>query len=158
VIGGGQLVHPQFLLFRMPAAERPGYLADLRSRCFPVDPGILAQDMRVFSNGQRRVVRAMRNFAAAGVPAWPVCYEDFLQEPRPFLAGMLERLSLDLPPEVLKTEYVKVSREDMREQVGNLAELEAAPAICEQLDRWWETCAMLEALAARAPAEVAAAT
>lgn len=158
VIGGGTLVHPQFLLFRMPLAERPGYLADLRSRHFPVDPEVLARDMRGFIGEKQRVVRAMRVFAAAGVPAWPVWYEDFAREPRPFLAGMLDRLGLDMPPEVLETEYVKVSREDMREQVENLAELEAAPGIREQVERWQETCAMLEALAAREPAEAAAPT
>jgi len=155
VIGGGTQVHPQFLLMDMPPAQRPGYLEDLRTRRFPVDPEALAREMCAFIAGKRSLLSAMRAFAAAGVPAWPIWYEDFAREPGPFLARMLDRLGLDMPPAVLETEYVKVSRADMREQVENLAELEAHPAIREQATRWQETCAMLEALAAREPAGAA---
>jgi hypothetical protein len=55
-------------------------------------------------------------------------------------------MGLELQPAVLRTEYVKMSREDMRGQVDNPEELEACPVIRQLLREWRQTCAEIEAL------------
>lgn len=147
VVGGGELVHPQFAVVEMPEAERPAYLAALRSRRFRVEPGRLAAEMREHLGAKRAVLDAMAGFAARGIPVRPLWYEEFRDAPEPFLTALLARLGLKLWRQVLRTEYVKVSREDMREQVENPAELEADPAIRGLLEEWARYCAEVEALA-----------
>jgi hypothetical protein len=147
VIGGGRLVHPQFTVVEMPEAERPAYLAALRARRFRVEPGGLAAEMRAHIGAKRGLFGAMAGFAARGIPVRPLWYEEYQAAPEPFLTALLARLGLKLWPQVLRTEYVKVSREDMREQVENPAELEADPEIRRLLEEWGRFCAEVEALA-----------
>ena len=148
VIGGGTLVHPQFLYMEMAPEERPGYVEQLRTRRFRVDHGPVERDMREQIDAKRAVLGAMRHFAAAGVPVHPIWYEDFAADARAFLEAVLQRMGLELRPAVLQTEYVKMSREDVRDQVENLEELEARPAIRGLLREWRRTCAEIEALGA----------
>lgn len=146
VIGGGVLRHPQFELLSMPAERHDAFRAGLRAQRFRVDPGLLAAEMRGQVQSKARILGAMRDFAAAGVPLRPIWYEDFLAAPLPFLAGMLDALGLGWHPAARESEYVKMSRADLREQVENLAELEAAPEIAALLVRWAEIAAGYAAL------------
>jgi hypothetical protein len=151
VVGGGALVHPQFTVIEMPEAERPAYLAALRARRFRVEPGRLAAELREHIAAKRAVLDAMAGFAARGIPVRPLWYEEFRDAPEPFLTALLARLGLKLWRQVLRTEYVKVSREDMREQVENPAELEADPEIRGLLEEWARFCAEVEAMASGSP-------
>jgi hypothetical protein len=75
VIGGGTLVHPQFVYMSMDPEKRPGYLEELRAQRFRVDCGPVRQDMRGLIDAKQAMLEAMRGFVAAGVPVRPIWYE-----------------------------------------------------------------------------------
>lgn len=146
VIGGGVLRHPQFELLSMPAERHDAFRADLRARRFRVEPALLAAEMEGQVESKARILEALRVFAAAGVALRPLWYEDFLAAPLPFLTAMLDALGLPWDAAARESEYVKMSRADLREQVENLAELEAAPEIAALVARWAEVAAGYAAL------------
>jgi hypothetical protein len=147
VIGGGVLRHPQFEILSLPPEQREGYRAGLQRQRFAVDVAALAAEMRGQVASKRRILGAMAGFAARGVRLVPLWYEDFLAAPEPFLAGMLAALDLPWHAAVRESEYVEMSRPDLREQVENLAELEAAPEVRSLLEEWAEVAAGYAVLA-----------
>jgi hypothetical protein len=146
VIGGGTLRHPQFEILALPPAQRASFRAGLQAQRFTVDPALLAEEMRGQVRSKRRILGALAGFAAQGVPLRPVWYEDFLAAPQPFLVGMLAALGLPWEPAVAESEYVKMSRPDLRPQVENLAEIEGDPVLRGLEAEWAEIAAGYAAL------------
>ncbi|MBX9699613.1 MAG: hypothetical protein K2X74_09255, partial [Acetobacteraceae bacterium] len=135
-IGGGVLRHPQFEALALRPDGRAALRAELWETRFAVDVAILAAEMRGQVEAKRATLGAVRDFSARGVPMRPIWYEDFLTTPEPILAGMLAALGQPWDAAVRESEYQKMSRPDLREQVENLPALERSSEIADLLGEW----------------------
>ena len=132
--------HVQFAVIDMTPDERADYLERLRGRRFHVDPDCFAAQIEEFVDGKSAFLEWRAVFVAAGVPTATIVYEDFLRDKQGFLMAFAQRIGLDWHPEMADSHSPKVNREDMRGQVENIAEIEAAPRIVALLARWDEFC------------------
>lgn len=139
-LGEAHTGHVQFAVVEMGAEERAAYLARLRARRFHVELDRLVRRLSEFVEQKSAFLDRQAAFLAAGLRPETLVYEDFVADKRRFLTRIVERIGLDYVEEMQDSHSPKVNREDMRDQVENIAEIERSSAIRALLARWDEFC------------------
>ncbi len=119
------IYHPQFELMKMSPSQRKSRIEELRSRSFSVDVESFVEIMQSVIERKVKIQSVTRQMDRNGVVVKHVFYEDFLQNKRGFLTALLAEMDLEFEEVVTESNFVKVNRSDMRDQVLNIDELEA---------------------------------
>ncbi|QOC23794.1 hypothetical protein IC757_06615 [Wenzhouxiangella sp. AB-CW3] len=125
VIGGGKGVHhPQFKLKKLSEDDQEAYIEEVRNRMFSVDIGELKNYLKKYVESKSALASKAGVMRERGVPVSLCSYEDFLEDKARFLGRLLSLIGLEFEDAVLASDFKKVNREDIREQVANLGEVE----------------------------------
>lgn len=125
VLGDGAAVyHPQFDVMKMSERRREERLNELRGRAFNIDVDRFVELMQDTVESKVLLQSKAEYMEKKGVSVKYVFYEDFLNDKRAFLTTLLSEIGLEFEGVVTKSNFVKVNRSDMREQVLNLEDLE----------------------------------
>jgi hypothetical protein len=117
--------NPQFRIRWLEQSDQKEVISFIRSREFPVDPKRLIPILEQYVASRLEIrQRYIELFKSYRLEVHTLYYEDFLANPIDFLDRMASVIGVTIDPGQ-ELFYPKVSRDDMRTQITNLAELES---------------------------------
>jgi hypothetical protein len=142
--------HPQFEIATLSPDARRERIAELRNRHFAADvrsvKHLIASTTRHKAAQRRSVCKPLLR---AGGIVQPIFYEDLLDDSLGFLNSILDALGCDKFDASPTTQFDKVNRDRIEDQVSNLAEIEAHKPTQRAIRKYQRTVARIEQEAAR---------
>lgn len=125
VVGEGKgFYHPQFHVNKLSEEEKSKYIKKLRESCFNVDIDLYVKDLKEYVDAKQIMHNKVNLMRKRGVDVKEVFYEDFLEDKERFLSSLLFDIGLDYEDDVARSDFKKVNRNDLRDQVENIIDVE----------------------------------
>lgn len=133
---GKGVFHPQFHVKKLDPEEREAYIKKLRESDFSVDVDKYVEDLESYVSAKEAMCKKVFTLEEAGVEVKHVFYEDFLSDNVRFLGGVLDALGLECEESVSNSDFVKVNRDNLRDQVLNIEAVEGDRKVCELVAKY----------------------